>query len=53
MRWINNLPNSNVTTLDKQVGRAIANQKLVAQLSTFFGLLASMLAYPSCRPVIG
>ena len=39
-----NLPISHVTTLDEQVGRSIANQRLVAQLSMFFGLLALFLA---------
>ncbi len=45
-----NLPISNVTTLDEQVGRSIANQRLVAQLSTFFGLLAVFL---SCIGIYG
>jgi predicted permease len=44
------LPISNVTTLDEQVGRSIADQRLVAQLSTFFGLLAVFL---SCIGVYG
>jgi predicted permease len=39
-----NLPVSDVTTLAEQVGRSIASQKLVAQLSAFFGLLAVFLA---------
>jgi predicted permease len=39
-----NLPISNVTTLDEQVARSITNQRLVAQLSTFFGLLAVFLS---------
>ena len=33
-----------VTTLDEQVGRTMTNQRLVAQLSTFFGLLAVFLS---------
>jgi predicted permease len=45
-----NLPISNVTTLDEQVGRSITNQRLVAQLSTFFGLLAVFL---SCIGIYG
>jgi predicted permease len=44
------LPISNVTTLDEQVGRSIGNQRLVAQLSTFFGLLAVFL---SCIGIYG
>jgi predicted permease len=39
-----NLPISGVTTLDEQVARSITNQRLVAQLSTFFGLLAVFLS---------
>jgi len=39
-----NLPISHVTTLDEQVGRSIANQRLVAQLPCSFGLLALFLA---------
>jgi ABC-type antimicrobial peptide transport system permease subunit len=39
-----NLPISNVTTLDEQVARSYTNQRLVAQLSTFFGLLAVFLS---------
>ena len=38
------LPISDVTTLDEQVSRSYTNQKLVAQLSTFFGLLAVFLS---------
>jgi len=45
-----NLPISNVTTLDEQIGRSITNQRLVAQLSTFFGLLAVFL---SCIGIFG
>ena len=37
------LPITRVTTLDEQVGRSITNQRLVAQLSAFFGLLAVFL----------
>jgi len=44
------LPISNVTTLDEQVGRSVGNQRLVAQLSTFFGLLAVFL---SCIGIYG
>ncbi|HEY3990987.1 MAG TPA: ABC transporter permease [Acidobacteriaceae bacterium] len=39
-----NLPISNVTTLDEQVARSITDQRVVAQLSTFFGLLAVFLS---------
>jgi predicted permease len=39
-----NLPISNVTTLDEQVARSYTDQRLVAQLSTFFGLLAIFLS---------
>jgi predicted permease len=39
-----NLPITGVTTLDEQVARSITNQRLVAQLSTFFGLLAVFLS---------
>jgi ABC-type antimicrobial peptide transport system permease subunit len=45
-----NLPISNVTTLNEQVNRSITNQRLVAQLSTFFGLLAVFL---SCIGIYG
>ena len=45
-----NLPISNVSTLNEQVGRSITNQKLVAQLSAFFGLLAAFL---SCIGIYG
>ena len=45
-----NLPISRVTTLDEQVGRSITNQRLVAQLSAFFGLLAVFL---SCIGIYG
>src|SRR5258708_10833956 len=45
-----NLPITRVTTLDEQVARSIINQKLVAQLSTFFGLLAVFL---SCIGIYG
>jgi predicted permease len=34
---------NHVTTLDEQVARSMTNQRLVAQLSTFFGLLAVFL----------
>ena len=39
-----NLPVSEVTTLAHQVDRSIVDQKLIAQLSTFFGALAVALA---------
>ncbi len=45
-----NLPITRVTTLDEQVGRSFTNQKLVAELSTFFGLLAVFL---SCIGIYG
>jgi predicted permease len=38
------LPISHITTLDEQVQRSITNQRLVAQLSAFFGLLAVFLS---------
>jgi predicted permease len=38
------LPISRITTLDQQVARSITNQRLVAQLSAFFGLLAVFLS---------
>jgi len=44
------LPITHVTTLDEQVARSITNQRLVAQLSTFFGLLAVFL---SCIGIYG
>lgn len=44
------LPISRVTTLDQQVARSITNQRLVAQLSAFFGLLAVFL---SCIGIYG
>jgi predicted permease len=45
-----NLPITRVTTLDEQVARSITNQRLVAQLSAFFGLLAVSL---SCIGIYG
>ncbi len=45
-----NLAITQVTTLDAQVGRSITNQRLVAQLSAFFGLLAVFL---SCIGIYG
>jgi ABC-type antimicrobial peptide transport system permease subunit len=39
-----------MTTLEEQVGGSITNQRLVAQLSTFFGLLAVFL---SCIGIYG
>jgi predicted permease len=44
------LPISGVTTLDEQVARSITNQRLVAQLSAFFGILAVFL---SCIGIYG
>lgn len=44
------LPIMNVTTLDEQVARTMTNQRLVAQLSTFFGILAAFL---SCIGIYG
>jgi predicted permease len=44
------LPISGVTTLDEQVSRTITNQRVVAQLSAFFGLLAVFL---SCIGIYG
>jgi len=38
------LPISHVTTLDAQIQRTITNQRLVAQLSTFFSVLAVFLS---------
>jgi predicted permease len=38
------LPINHVTTLDQVVERTIVNQRLVAQLSTFFSLLALLLS---------
>ena len=35
---------THVTTLDEQVARSTTNQRMVAQLSTFFGLLAVFLS---------
>jgi predicted permease len=45
-----NLPISDVTTLDRHVSRSVTNQKLVAQLSAFFGILALFL---SCIGIYG
>jgi predicted permease len=44
------LPIRHITTLDAQVQRTITNQRLVAQLSAFFGLLAVFL---SCIGIYG
>jgi predicted permease len=44
------LPISNVTTLDEQVDRSIADQRLLARLSGFFGLVAVFL---SCIGIYG
>ena len=45
-----NLPISDVTTLERHVARSVTNQRLVAQLSAFFGLLALLL---SCIGIYG
>ncbi|HKR12950.1 MAG TPA: ABC transporter permease [Pyrinomonadaceae bacterium] len=39
-----NLPVDEVVTLSEQIGRSLVQQKLVARLATFFGLLALLLA---------
>jgi predicted permease len=39
-----NLPITHITTLDEEVALTIADQRLLAQLSTFFGLLAVFLS---------
>jgi ABC-type antimicrobial peptide transport system permease subunit len=44
------LPIMNVTTLDEQVARSMSNQRLVAQISAFFGILAAFL---SCIGIYG
>jgi len=44
------VPVSDVTTLDERVARSISNQRLVAQLLSFFGLLAVFL---SCIGIYG
>jgi predicted permease len=44
------LPITRVTTLDEQVALTITNERIVAQLSTFFGLLAVFL---SCIGIYG
>jgi predicted permease len=44
------LPVSDVTTLDEQVARSVTTQRLVAQLSSFFGVLAMFL---SCIGIYG
>jgi predicted permease len=44
------LPIAHVTTLDEQVARSVTNERLVAQLSGFFGLLAVFL---SCIGIYG
>lgn len=44
------LPIMNVTTLDEQVARTMTNQRLVAQISSFFGILAAFL---SCIGIYG
>jgi predicted permease len=45
-----NLPITRVTTLDEQVARSFTDQRVVAQLSAFFGLLAVFL---SCIGIYG
>jgi predicted permease len=44
------VPISRITTLDQQVARSITNQRLVAQLSAFFGIVAVFL---SCIGIYG
>lgn len=45
LRQVNrNLPLDDVVTLSDQIGRSLVQQKLVARLATFFGLLALLLA---------
>jgi hypothetical protein len=44
------LPISDVTTLDEQVAGSVSNQRLVAQLSSFFGVVAVFL---SCIGIYG
>jgi predicted permease len=44
------LPISHIGTLDEQVSRTLTNQRMVAQLSSFFGLLAVFL---SCIGIYG
>jgi predicted permease len=39
-----NLPIDDVVTLSEHIGRSLVQQKLVARLATFFGLLALLLA---------
>ncbi len=39
-----NLPLDDVVSLDEHIGRSLVQQKLVARLATFFGLLALLLA---------
>ena len=39
-----NLPVDDVVTLEDHIGRSLVQQKLVARLATFFGLLALLLA---------
>ena len=45
-----NLPITRITTLDAQVANSVTQQRTVAQLSTFFGLLAVFL---SCIGIYG
>jgi len=44
------IPITRVTTLDEQIERTLTNERLVAQLSSFFGLLAVFL---SCIGIYG
>ena len=45
IRQVNrNLPIDDVVTFSEQIGRSLVQQKLVARLATFFGLLALLLA---------
>ncbi len=39
-----NLPITNVTTMDAQIARSYTNQTIIAELSTFFGVLALFLS---------
>jgi predicted permease len=38
------LPVTHIATLDEQVARTVVDERLIAQLSTFFGLLAAFLS---------
>ena len=45
-----NLPISNVTTMEEQVADSMPNQRIIAQLSAFFGMVAVFL---SCIGIFG